>query len=249
MTYFFALWRIFYIMTYFQYFMASWRTYWYFTYLLTSWRTFWCYYLLSNPMTYFLKWRRNSWRHHIRFDVMTYFLMSWHTFWFYDVLYLMFDIMTYFWRHDTNLTIWNTFGRHDVLFDLMTYFLYILMFLRHGYFPWFLRHDIFHDMIVTLWLTLLDVMTYFMALWRTFWRYDILFIRSWRTWYYDVLYAFFTMTTFKIPRSHLHKYLFNCHATLESHWSCVSPVGGGGCMGCIPTRPFWNVQNGRVAVV
>ena len=97
----------------------------YFQYFLTFWHTFWPQHIYFDVM----KYSSTYWR---PFDFMTYLLSSWHTFpillchgvlvdairylltsWRYFVLSILFEVMTYPWRH-------------NVVFDLMAYFPYFL---------------------------------------------------------------------------------------------------------------------------
>ena len=153
-------------------------------YLFTSWHTFG---LLSNTLSrhdalsILFDVIRYFWRHDVSFHIMvyllTYLLTSWlslYTFWHHVVRYevdhdilfgfIMYseDIMTYFM---TNVwTSWYNIHPSDVMYCLVSW-------------PYFL----------TSWLTFVcfdamtyffDAMTYFLTLWRTFWRYDVIYFRQ-----------------------------------------------------------------------
>ena len=99
----------FYAMTYFPYFLTSWRACWrndmtYFPYLLTSWHTFWRFSILFDVMLWHNFWlSRRSFRCHV---------MSWCTFWRYDILSMFVDVMV------CMLMAWCTFRSNNVLYDI-----------------------------------------------------------------------------------------------------------------------------------
>ena len=136
------------------------------------------------------------WRHVVIF-------MLWRTFRHHDVLYLPFDVMTYFltsWRNfgrffifwRTFFMAWRYFEHHDVLYVLFDVMAYFLTSLRNF---WRLWHNlmsylsVLFDVIFTTWCTFLchdvpfdvmtNLMTYVLTLWRTFqtFRRSYLFLK------------------------------------------------------------------------
>ena len=150
---------------------------------LTSWCTFWLHDALFDFITNFLSswdifnvlktfWLNNvfltcltSWR---TFDVMKIVLTSWRILWRHDVIWRheLFGVMTNF------LTSWRTFDYfccNDVGFFLRKN---MMCFLHHDTFLW--RHDVLrhHDILLTYFWRVIDVMTICLT---CFWHHDTLF--------------------------------------------------------------------------
>ena len=140
------------------YFLMSWRMFWHhdvLSILLMSWRTFWRFDILFGLMTYCLVSWHTCWRYGMLFDFIIYV-------WSHDALSILFYVIASFWHNDVLLSVLSLFCCFDIPFYLMKY---VLTSWRTTY------HTFLYPYI------LIDVMTYFLRLWRTFrtfWRHDLL---------------------------------------------------------------------------